>query len=148
MEKQKKPFYKKIWFWVLAVIVVSAVGANGEDTPKEEATTAVKTEEVKADDTEKAEPAKEEKKAEPKKEVNDPEMTKAEFNKLRNGMTYEEVIKIVGGEGELSSEVGAVGDDLYTAMYTFEGNSFGGNANLTFQGSPAKLNMKAQFGLK
>ena len=26
--KEKKPIYKKVWFWVLAVIIVGAIGAG------------------------------------------------------------------------------------------------------------------------
>lgn len=29
-EKQKKPFYKKWWVWVIAIIIIGAVASNGE----------------------------------------------------------------------------------------------------------------------
>ncbi|WP_238322927.1 DUF3862 domain-containing protein [Gorillibacterium massiliense] len=85
---------------------------------------------------------------EPEKEAkNDPEITKAEFDKIENGMSYEEVSKIIGGPGEILSEVGQKGDDLYTVMYMYEGKgSIGANANFMFQSG--KLQMKAQFGLE
>lgn len=35
----KKPFYKKWWVWLIAVIVVIAVASGGEDTPTETAGT-------------------------------------------------------------------------------------------------------------
>lgn len=55
----KKPFYKKVWFWVLAIIVVIIIAnMGGEETPTSEtANTASTTENKKA---EKKAPAKEE----------------------------------------------------------------------------------------
>lgn len=53
--KTKKPFYKKWWFWVLAVVVIAAIGGQGADTEEvaEEPTpqveqTAEETEEVES----------------------------------------------------------------------------------------------------
>lgn len=36
--KVKKPFYKKWWVWLLAIIVVIAITSGGDDTPTEKAT--------------------------------------------------------------------------------------------------------------
>ena len=55
LRKTKKPFYKKWWFWVLAVVVVAAIGEQGADpeevaeepTPQVEQTTE-ETEEVES----------------------------------------------------------------------------------------------------
>ncbi|MGG3888610.1 DUF3862 domain-containing protein [Metabacillus fastidiosus] len=70
-----------------------------------------------------------------------------EFNQIKNGMTYDEVVKIVGGEGNMLSESGDEGTDFYTIMYDYRGEGdFGANANFTFQGG--KLQNKSQFGLK
>lgn len=77
---------------------------------------------------------------------NKPTITKEEFEQVQNGMTYDEVTKIIGGPGEIMSEVGTKGDQFYTVIYMYKGESLGANANLTFQGG--KLNAKAQFGLK
>lgn len=83
----------------------------------------------------------------PEPPKNKPAMSKAEFDQIQNGMTYEQVTAIIGGSGEMMSEVGSKGDQFYTVIYQYEGEGdFGANANLTFQGS--KLQMKAQFGLK
>ena len=79
---------------------------------------------------------------EPKKGI-----TKAEFDQIQNGMTYEQVVQIIGSEGEVMSESGQKGDQYYTVMYTWEGESgFGANANAMFQGG--KMVNKTQFGLK
>ena len=32
--KVSKPFYKKIWFWIVAVIIVAGIGGAGSDEPK------------------------------------------------------------------------------------------------------------------
>jgi hypothetical protein len=78
---------------------------------------------------------------------NEPTMTMAEFDQIKNGMTYEEVTAIVGGPGEMVVETGTPGDQYYTVAYKFNGEgSLGANAQLMFQGG--KLNMKAQAGLK
>ena len=74
-------------------------------------------------------------------------MTMAEFTQLKNGMSYEEATKIIGGPGEVMSESGSPGDAAHTVMYTYKGEgSLGANANVMFQGN--KLMNKAQFGLK
>lgn len=74
-------------------------------------------------------------------------VTKAQFESIKNGMTYKEVVKIIGGEGELISESGASGDELHTVMYMYNGKgSTGANANFMFQDD--KLVNKAQVGLK
>lgn len=37
MEKKKKPLFKRWWFWVLAIVIIGAIGSSGGDkeTPKE-----------------------------------------------------------------------------------------------------------------
>jgi hypothetical protein len=158
--KKKKSIFKRWWFWVVAFIIVvaAASGGSGEDTatkedtaPKQETKkeTAVKKEDTATTEDTTEYTATEEAAAEPAEEENDPGISKAEFDKIQAGMTYEEVVEIIGGEGELNSESGAKGDQYYTAMYTWNGESgFGANANATFQGNPAKLQNKSQFGLE
>ncbi|AZU98978.1 hypothetical protein pW2_152 [Bacillus phage pW2] len=92
---------------------------------------------------------KKESKPKPKQEApkNDSKITKAEFDAIQSGMTYEEVVAIIGSEGELLSEVGSKGEQFHSVMYEWEGKGdFGANANFTFQ--EGKMEMKAQFGLK
>jgi hypothetical protein len=77
-------------------------------------------------------------------------ITKAEFELLKTGMTYDEVSKIIGGPGELLSESGTKGGtdlDIHITMYMYTGEgSLGANANAMFQDE--KLINKAQMGLK
>jgi hypothetical protein len=140
-EKKKKPFYKKWWFWVIAIIIV-AVAASGGGESGEQAQKEEKKETTETATTTTATP-KEEPKQEEKKGV----VTKEKFEQIKDGMTYEEVVKIIGAEGTLVSETGEKGTEFHTAIYEFEGDgSFGANANFTFQGG--KLVNKAQFGIE
>jgi hypothetical protein len=64
--KVKKPFYKKWWVWVIAIIVIVNIASGGdEETPTEDTASDTKTTETTA----KPEEKKEEPKAEPKKEA-------------------------------------------------------------------------------
>lgn len=71
------------------------------------------------------------------------EVSLSEFEAIENGMTLEQVERIIGGEGQLMSSAGA--GEVATELYTWDGNGLGANANVTFQGG--KVVGKAQFGL-
>ena len=50
--KIKKPFYKKWWVWVIAILIIGAIGANGDDDNVKETSEKIevladKTQEVK-----------------------------------------------------------------------------------------------------
>lgn len=76
-------------------------------------------------------------------EEEDNEVTMEEYKKIKNGMSYEEVVEIIGFEGtEMSSNELA---GIKTIMYSWQ-NADGSNMNAMFQNN--KLNSKAQFGLK
>ena len=70
-------------------------------------------------------------------------ITLDEFNKIETGMSYEDVVNIIGSNGTLSSE-SSIGN-YTTQIYTWYGNIFGANANVTFQNG--KVVGKAQAGL-
>ena len=72
----------------------------------------------------------------------------AEFNHIKTGMTYDEVVQIIGSTGTLLSESGGnLGPEYYTALWMWEGEgSLGANANVMFQGGG--VISKAQFGLE
>ena len=140
------PLFKKSSILLLSALLVGGCGTSSEETVEteepttEEATPAVEqeTQAPASEDTTTEEPAVTE---------NNPGISKAEFDQIENGMTYEEVVQIIGGEGEVLSEVGEKGTDLYTVMYKYDGESgLGANANFTFQNN--KLQAKAQFGLE
>jgi hypothetical protein len=72
-------------------------------------------------------------------------VTLAQYNQLREGMTYTQVVNILGREGvEISSS--NVGN-IRTVMYKWEGTgSIGANMSAMFQNG--KLMSKAQYGLQ
>lgn len=80
----------------------------------------------------------------------DGKLTLAKFESISNGMTYDEVIAIIGSEGTIMSEVGVKGEAYYTVTYQYDGDKvkgdLGANAILLFQ--DGKLNTKSQIGLK
>lgn len=69
-------------------------------------------------------------------------VTMDNFNKLKTGMTYEQVVKILGEEGTVLSENEMSG--YRTVMYQWKGG-YVANMNCMFQNG--KLISKAQFGL-
>lgn len=77
----------------------------------------------------------------------DTTISMSEFERIETGMTYDEVVEIVGTDGELSTSVDMFGSELKTEMYVWRGNgSIGSNANVTFQGGTVIA--KSQVGLK
>lgn len=139
LKKASRPFWKKKRFIIPGVIILLIIigslanggGNNGSTPVGGQATDTTKTNTPTSK----------------KEETNKPTITMAEFNKIQNGMSYEEVTKIIGGPGELTSETGTKGDQFYTAMYSYKGESgLGANAILTFQDD--KLMNKTQMGLK
>lgn len=79
---------------------------------------------------------------------NKPTISLDEFNSISTGMTYSEVVEIIGSEGEVMSEIDlGTGEQFVTIMYTWKGEGlFGANANVTIQGG--KVISKAQVGLR
>ena len=58
-------------------------------------------------------------------------------------MSYQDVVKVVGGEGELTGSSKVAG--YTTKTYTWYGSDLGSNATVTFQND--KVQSKAQVGL-
>lgn len=76
---------------------------------------------------------------------NPPTMTKEEYDQIKNGMTYEEVTKIVGGDGKLVES--SDGSNEKIEMYAWEGTGEpGANAIITFV--EGKVQLKIQHGLR
>lgn len=71
-----------------------------------------------------------------------PVVTRAEYDQLREGMTYEEAVRIIGVRGDEQSRSDLAG--ITTVMYSWM-NDNGSNMNAIFQNN--KLVTKAQFGL-
>lgn len=79
---------------------------------------------------------------------NEPTISLDEFNQIATGMTYDEVVKIIGGPGEILSQTDlGMGDEYASVMYMWDGEgSIGANVNVMFQGG--EVVSKAQFGLE
>lgn len=72
-------------------------------------------------------------------------VTLKEYNQIQVGQTYNEVVKIIGSEGILMSEVGYMGYTSHT--FTWEGNGpSGSNASVMFING--EVYSKGQIGLK
>jgi len=131
---------------VFAIIVGVAVTAVKNETPNTETPSLEQPAETPAE-TPAPEPTAAPAPTPAPTPVNSPKMSMAEFNAIQNGMTYEQVVQIVGGPGEKMSEVGSPGEEFYTVMYTWDGEgTLGANANCMFQAGA--MSMKAQFGLE
>lgn len=74
-------------------------------------------------------------------------ITLAKFNQIRQGMSYQQVVSILGKEGTVMSEnsIEAGQFSVHTIMYTWEAG-FMANMNAMFQNG--KLVSKAQLGLR
>lgn len=76
--------------------------------------------------------------------ASDCKVTKAHYDALASGMTYDQAVSVLGCAGEEMSNTDIGG--MKTVMLMWSGNSMGGNMNAMFQDD--KLVSKAQFGLK
>lgn len=72
------------------------------------------------------------------------EITMDQYNSVETGMTYDEVVALLGGDGTLLSDTELAGST--SQIYMWEGSSVGSNANITF--SDGKVMAKAQYGLE
>lgn len=151
--KAKKPIFKKWWFWVIIAVFVIGIAANaGKDDSKETVTPATSPDASASGSAATAKPADSAAPSAKATEApkNKPTMSKAEFDKLESGMTYDEATAIIGGPGEVVSESGKKGGtdlEIHTVMLQYKGEGgVGANANLMFQDE--KLVNKAQMGLK
>ena len=71
-------------------------------------------------------------------------ITLEEFNKIENGMTYDQVKDIVGCEGTVNSDTEVMGSK--TTIYSWYGKDGISNANVNIQDN--KLINKTQIGLE
>ena len=70
-------------------------------------------------------------------------ITNEEYDAIENGMTYDEVVAIIGGEGEVSAESEFM--DVVTRMVVWKADPYGANATITFQNG--EVVAKAKFGM-
>lgn len=70
-------------------------------------------------------------------------ITLAQFNRIQNGMTYQQVVQIIGRQGTVISENSIAG--IHNIMYQWEA---GFMANMSAMFQDGKLIQKSQFGMK
>lgn len=119
---------KVIGLWIIVVAVIGALGGNKQpsnlNSPKQ----------TKASEKE------QERTIQSREELG---VTLAGFNAIRNGMSYQQVARILGEQGE---EMSSAGDGQFkTNIYSWKAGFLGANMNVTFQGG--RVMAKAQFGL-
>ena len=76
-------------------------------------------------------------------QVQEEKMTLEKFNKIETGMTYQQVVDIVGEEGTLSTE-SSYGDQTMKIYYWYAKNGIS-NATISFMNG--KVTAKSQIGL-
>ncbi|APH16485.1 hypothetical protein NPD5_3664 [Clostridium sporogenes] len=122
LEKKEEPFYKKIWFWIIAIVIICGVASYGgnKKTNITDTKTSAKTE-VKKDDNRK--------------------VTYEKFCKIEIGSTYEEVKSILGEYKESKeSEI----DGIKVVIYTWYNDD---NSNMDVIVKNNKVIGKSQAGL-
>jgi len=72
-----------------------------------------------------------------------PGVTYAQYNQIKTGMTYSEVVSILGPPDEELSSMEMAG--FYTVVYMWEGTTLGGNMNVMLQNN--QVINKAQSAL-
>lgn len=145
-----KKFFKIgcLGFIVLIVLggIIGALAGGGEEaTTEAEPASEAAAEPAAAPAEEKKEEAPAEEKKEEPAPAADGILTTEKYDQIKNGMTYEEVVGIIGSEGQVMSETGEKGTDFHTVMYEWETDGFLSSANFMFQGG--KLESKAQMGV-
>ena len=75
-------------------------------------------------------------------------ITKAQYDKIKSGMTYKQVKKIVGNDGDAYYESGDKGTDDYVVNYMWHGKNDFSTASITCSGKSEKVISKSQSGLK
>ena len=69
------------------------------------------------------------------------------FEKIENGMTYQQVVELFGCEGKIMSETDiGLGEEYKTTLYYWYDDTGVSNCNVTIQGG--KVVAKAQIGLR
>jgi hypothetical protein len=78
--------------------------------------------------------------------INLPTISPDEYSQVKEGMSYEEVCALIGGEGKKLSEIDSPGDEFYTVCYFFYGDKAETSASFIFQGN--RLKSKANTGIE
>lgn len=134
--KAMRPWYRKKRFIIpgilVVIIAISAIASAGGDKKNNVTSSSSQTTHASTQGTEPA---------------NTNKISADEFAAIQSGMTLAQVEEIIGGPGELLSDVNVAGQ--HDQVYMWDGSNasgLGANANVTFAND--KVVSKAQFGLK
>lgn len=131
-EEEKKPVYKKWWFWLIVVIMVIAiVGGTQTSTNNTQTSSSVNESEVQTTENEKT-------------TTKDVKVTLEQYNQIKDGMTYEEVVEIFGGKESTSSKSEIAG--IKSEIKTWNGNGTFSVATIGF--TDGEVSSKSQTGLE
>jgi hypothetical protein len=72
-------------------------------------------------------------------------ITLAQYNQVEKGMSYSQVVEILGTEGALQSEAGEKGSDSYLTVYLWKGKLDNSRAVMVFTGD--KMAAKTHVGI-
>lgn len=127
MEQEKKPIYKKWWFWLIIIIILLAIGGSANNQNTNVITSNENTTNVTI----------------PEKPTNT-KVTLEQYNQIKDGMTYDEVIAIFGMKENGSSESEIAG--IKSEIKTWNGN--GTISVVTIGFTNGKVSSKSQTGLE
>ena len=149
-QKRKHPVLFVVLGIIVGLIIIgsigNAIGGDGDaaTTPKPTQSPAQPTQEPTPEPT--AEPTPEPTE-EPTPEPTPSKLTMDKFKALETGMTYEQVVAVLGMEGELGSVVDIGDPQFRTETYTFQNSFLDGGGNIIVQIQGGGLVTKAQHGL-
>jgi len=83
----------------------------------------------------------------PLTEENAETVSKAEYDSIKTGMTYEEVRDIIGSDGVILSESGKKGDPIHKVTYSWNGEGTSDSTS-SFLFENEKLKTKSEVGLQ
>lgn len=126
----RKPFYKKVWVWLIVILIVGiAIGSQKGKDKNSDATTANTSDSTA-------------KQTDSKAEDQDAKINYDNFLGIKMGQGYNDVVNVLGeGKEQSSSEISGI----KTTMYTWAGKGLS-NMNVTIQNGI--VTGKAQAGLK
>ena len=149
-QKRKHPVLLVVLGIIVGLIIIgsigNAIGGDGEGitTPDPTQSPIQPTKEPIPEPTVEPTPEPTE---EPTPEPTPNKLTMDKFKALETGMTYEQVVAVLGMEGELGSVVDIGDPQFRTETYTFQNSFLDGGGNIIVQIQGGSLVTKAQHGL-
>ncbi|WP_261805656.1 DUF3862 domain-containing protein [Lapidilactobacillus luobeiensis] len=146
--KVKKPIYKRVWFWILIVIIVAGIGSALGGNKGDDETASDKTE------TEKSSSKSTESKASSSSKADSGKITRAQFDAVKvgdlfkegeGGQTTEEIEKLFGKPSSTSS---STTENVKTDLLTWTNVEGGFGANIVIGFTNNKVFSKDLTGFK